>query len=51
MNYILKHTANLADFKKWGGGKAANLSRMNQHGLPVPEWFCVSAEAFAEFVR
>jgi len=32
------------------GGKAANLGRMIQAGLPVPPGFCVTAAAFAEFL-
>jgi pyruvate,water dikinase len=34
------------------GGKAANLHRMSEHGVPIPKWTCVSshvcAAAFAE---
>lgn len=29
------------------GGKAASLLALTRHGLPVPPWFCVSADAFA----
>ena len=34
-----------------GGGKAANLARITQHGLRVPPWFCLSARAFDAFVN
>jgi len=30
------------------GGKARNLFILTQHGLPVPEFFCVSSAAFAD---
>jgi pyruvate,water dikinase len=33
------------------GGKGANLARMTAAGLPVPAGFCVTTEAYAEFVR
>jgi phosphohistidine swiveling domain-containing protein len=33
------------------GGKAANLGEMVRAGLPVPPGFCVTAEAYREFVR
>ena len=29
------------------GGKAASLLALTRHGLPVPPWFCVSADVFA----
>ncbi|HTK65625.1 MAG TPA: PEP/pyruvate-binding domain-containing protein [Pseudonocardia sp.] len=33
------------------GGKAANLARMTAAGLPVPPGFCVTTDAYAEFVE
>ena len=26
------------------GGKAANLYRLSQHGVPVPQWVCLSSQ-------
>ena len=42
---------NLEPFIRFGGGKATNMARLSQQGFPVPPWFCVSSEAFAEFVQ
>ena len=33
------------------GGKGANLGEMIQAGLPVPPGFCLTAEAYRDFVR
>lgn len=33
------------------GGKAANLYLLSQAGLPVPEWFCLSAELFKPYYQ
>ncbi|MFH0922921.1 MAG: phosphoenolpyruvate synthase, partial [Candidatus Micrarchaeota archaeon] len=33
------------------GGKGANLGEMFNSGFPVPEGFCISAEAYFEFIR
>ncbi len=32
------------------GGKGANLGRMTQAGLPVPQGFCVTTEAYKQFI-
>jgi phosphoenolpyruvate synthase/pyruvate phosphate dikinase len=32
------------------GGKGANLAELSQAGLPVPDGFCLSTEAFACFM-
>jgi pyruvate,water dikinase len=32
------------------GGKGANLARMTAGGLPVPPGFCITTDAYAEFV-
>ena len=32
------------------GGKGANLGRMTQAGLPVPQGFCVTTDAYKKFV-
>jgi len=51
VKFILRQTDPLDAFVRLGGGKAANLRRLGEHGFPVPAWFCVTTEAFAEFVR
>lgn len=33
------------------GGKGANLGEMTRAGLPVPPGFCVTAEAYREFIK
>lgn len=33
------------------GGKGSNLARMTTAGLPVPPGFCVTTDAYAEFIR
>lgn len=33
------------------GGKGANLARMTAAGLPVPPGFCITTEAYADFVE
>jgi phosphohistidine swiveling domain-containing protein len=48
---ILKPNDSIELFTRFGGGKARNMSLLSQKGVRVPEWFCVSAEAFLEFVK
>ncbi len=38
------------NFLRHGGGKALNMKRMYDLGMPVPEWGCLSGEAFDRFV-
>ena len=33
------------------GGKAQGLMRLNRAGLPVPEGFCLTTQAFEEFMQ
>ncbi len=51
MTIILTSRDNPSLFHADGGGKAANLARITQHGLCVPTWFCLSARAFDAFVN
>jgi rifampicin phosphotransferase len=51
MKRILLANEEISLFEELGGGKATNMAKMTRFGLPVPEWFCVSAEAFREFVQ
>ncbi len=51
MSYCIEAGEPLARFSQSGGGKARNLAALTQIGCPVPEWFCVSSEAFEEFLR
>ncbi|WP_374075067.1 phosphoenolpyruvate synthase [Bdellovibrio bacteriovorus] len=50
MKRIFTPQDSLEVFKKSGGGKAYNMARLTQKGVPVPDWFCVSAEAYEEFI-
>jgi len=51
MKFILTKDDPLASFENRGGGKAANLAYMSRHDAPVPAWFCITADAFDEFVE
>lgn len=51
MSYCLESSEPLLRFSQIGGGKARNLAALTQLGCPVPEWFCVSSDAFEEFLR
>lgn len=44
---ILDIRSEQAEVLKLGGGKAIHLYRMEKAGYLVPEWFCVSAQVFA----
>src|SRR2546422_5318247 len=50
-NWILTPDTPIPEFTARGGGKARNMARLSQLGVPVPEWLCVSTEAFAAFVK
>ncbi len=39
-----------ADFRLFGGGKAAQLGVLTRAGTPVPEWFCVPSPVFEEYL-
>jgi pyruvate,water dikinase len=47
---ILKPSTSLADFARHGGGKAKNLARLVELGVPVPPFFCLSTQIFEAFV-
>jgi pyruvate,water dikinase len=47
---ILRSSDQLTQFSKYGGGKAHNLARMLQMGVPVPSFFCVSTRAFEAYL-
>lgn len=50
MKYILNIDDPLDAFRQRGGGKATNLARLRLTGAEVPEWFCLTTEAFLAFV-
>ncbi len=50
-SWLLDAKSDPALLKAWAGGKARNMAAMANLDLPVPPWFCVSAQAYAEFVR
>ncbi len=51
MKLILKQSDPISEFKKNGGGKATNMARLSQEGMPVPPWFCVTSEGLQEFIQ
>lgn len=48
---ILKGSTNIEILEKFSGGKATNMARLEKCGVPVPPWFCVSGEAFNQFLE
>lgn len=50
MIWVLHAHEPISEFRRAGGGKAENLARLSHLGLRVPDWFCVSADAFDRFV-
>ncbi len=50
MKRIITPHDSLEIFKKIGGGKAYNMARLTQKNILVPDWFCISADAYAEFI-
>ena len=48
---ILTSKSSIEDLQKNGGGKATNLARLAQTGVNVPPWFCISSNAFSEFIE
>lgn len=48
---ILHPQQPIVDFELLGGGKAKNLARLSQLGMPVPEWICLSTEWFEEYLK
>ncbi len=51
MNYVRRFEEIGAQDIDAVGGKGANLGELRRAGLPVPPGFCISAEAYREFVR
>lgn len=49
--YVLPFDDVSSNVSQLVGGKAINLSRMTQAGLPVPTGFTVTTEAYGEFLR
>lgn len=50
-SFILKSSTPLETLETLAGGKATNMARMGQIGVPLPEWFCVSRSAFDHYVQ
>ena len=48
---ILDTASEQAEVLKQGGGKAGHLYRMQKAGYPVPDWFCISAHVYADYLR
>ena len=48
--YFLDSTNPDQDFVLFGGGKARNLAILTRAKIPVPEWFCISQDAFEDFL-
>lgn len=48
---ILDARSEQAELLKHGGGKASHLYRMENAGYPVPDWFCLSAHIYDDFLQ
>lgn len=48
--YVVRFTDSRATNRELVGGKGANLARLVEAGIPVPEGFCVTTHAFRAFV-
>jgi len=51
VKYILTTDDAIERFAGRAGGKATNLALAARHRVSVPAWFCVTAEAFDQFVE
>jgi pyruvate,water dikinase len=51
MTMIFNSKTPLSTLERFAGGKATNMARLNQVGVPTPPWFCVSSEAFQQFLK
>lgn len=49
--YVIHAGNYLANSSVGVGGKARNLFHLQQHGLPVPEFICISSRAFAASIQ
>lgn len=47
---LLDSSHSEADFRLFGGGKAAQLAVLSRSGIPVPEWFCVASPVFEDYL-
>ncbi len=50
MRFILHKSESISDFKNIGGGKATNMANMSQKGFPIPEWLCLTTDAYHSFI-
>jgi pyruvate,water dikinase len=50
MTWVLHATDDVARFAAAGGGKAKQLALLAQRGFQVPPFFCITADAFRDFV-
>ena len=48
---ILEADRPIADFVKYGGGKAKNMALLSQKNYLVPGWFCIGVQGFDLFVN
>jgi pyruvate,water dikinase len=49
--YILNFKTDLSILEQKSGGKATNMAKLEKSGVNVPSWFCVSSDAFEEFIE
>lgn len=47
---VLSPVSNLDEIRRSGGGKAYNLAKLSKARFPVPDWICLSADAFDVFL-
>ncbi|MFK7823302.1 MAG: PEP/pyruvate-binding domain-containing protein [Oligoflexales bacterium] len=48
---ILNANRSIAEFVKYGGGKAKNMALLTQKNYLVPHWFCIGTYGFDLFVK
>ncbi len=49
--YFLNSKTLLSEIELFGGGKATNMAKLEQTGVKVPEWFCLSNLLFSDFIK
>ncbi|MEY4065422.1 MAG: hypothetical protein RIR26_1630 [Pseudomonadota bacterium] len=50
VRYVLNSSSKSEEVRSRAGGKAFNLARLSQGYFPVPDWLCVTSDAFEAFL-
>ncbi|NBW80871.1 phosphoenolpyruvate synthase [bacterium] len=51
VSFVLNSSTSVEEFRRVGGGKAYHLAKLSQARFPVPEWICLSSNAFDVFLE